>query len=97
MHTLNQNAITTILNRNHSYSMFGYFGPFGIPVSGQGMMWGAGQNYLGRWKWRFALVNEILVWAPDLDTNTYQVLAIYQLGAHRTDPTRIKGAQNKDP
>ena len=31
-----------------------------------------------------------LVWASNLDPNTYPLYTIYQIGAHRTDPTRIK-------
>ena len=38
-----------------------------------------------------------LVWAPDLDPNIYQIYAIFKRGAHRSDPTRIKGAHNKGP
>ena len=36
-----------------------------------------------------------LVWAPNLDPNIYPIYIIYQLGAHRTGSTRIKGAHNK--
>ena len=37
-----------------------------------------------------------LVWAPILDPNMYQLYTIYQIGAHRRDPTRIKGAHNNE-
>ena len=33
--------------------------------------------------------------SPNLDPKTYQLHTIHQTGAQRTDPTRIKGAQNK--
>ena len=34
----------------------------------------------------------VLLWAPNLDPNTYQLHTIYQREAHRTHPTRIKRA-----
>ena len=37
------------------------------------------------------------VWAPSLGPYTYQLYTIFKTGAHRTDPTRIKGAHNKGP
>ena len=32
-----------------------------------------------------------------LDPNTYQLRTIYKMAANRTDPTGVKGAQNKGP
>ena len=38
-----------------------------------------------------------LVWASNLDPNVDKLYTIYKTGAHRTDPTRIKGAHEKAP
>ena len=40
---------------------------------------------------------ETLAWARNLDPNTCQFYTLYQLGAHRTDPSRIEGANKKGP
>ena len=36
-----------------------------------------------------------LVWVPNLDPNPSRIYTMHQLGAHRTDPTRLKKAHNK--
>ena len=35
--------------------------------------------------------------APNLNPNIYELYTINKIGAHRTDPTRVKGAHNKGP
>ena len=35
-----------------------------------------------------------LVWAPTLDPITYQLHTIQKMEAHKTDPTRVKGAHD---
>ena len=40
----------------------------------------------------------LFVWAPKRDPNTYQLYAIYRIGAHGTDPTRIQqGPRSRAP